>query len=170
MILDKTLCHLRNFLLRSESVLIDWCGTVKFSDSAACIAKYWRHIHSAIQKNRTGNSVHQMWHRSTEQKECRSLKAVRFTKRLELRSFCVCQECSSWLSLQNAWQPTLFYSVTWRNEMIYTHSHVSFCRLKITVGYLSVYAVVYSVEMFIYLRHYLKILFSDQAYEYLVLH
>jgi len=54
--------------------------------------------------------------------------------------------------------------------MIYTHSHVSFCRLKITVGYLSVYAVVYSVETFICLWHYLQIPCSVQADEYLVLH
>jgi len=84
-------------------------------------------------RNRRGKSMHQMWHLTAEQKEFRSFKAVR----LELRSLCV-SKYSSWLALQNAWQLTLFYSVTWRNVMIYTHSHVSFCRLKITVGYLSV--------------------------------
>jgi hypothetical protein len=86
-------------------------------------------------RNRRGSSGHQVWHSPTEQKECRSFKAVRFTKRLEIRKLCVCHECSRWLALHNAWQLTLFYSVTWRNEMIYTHSHVSFCGLKIIVGY-----------------------------------
>jgi hypothetical protein len=54
--------------------------------------------------------------------------------------------------------------------MIYTHSHVNFCRLKIIVGYLGVDAVVHLVETFIYLRHYLQIPCSVQADEYLVLH
>jgi len=158
MILDKTLCHLRNFLLRSESTLTDWCGKVKFSDSAVCVAKYWRHIHSAIKKpNREQRASNVTPSNRTE-------KNLDASKRSDLRNDWnwegfVYEECSSWRALQNASQFTLFYSVTWRNEMIYTHRHVTFCRLNITVGYLS-------VDVLLYLWHFLQIPFIVQAYQY----